>query len=178
MTNKFIVALMAGCLAIAATMLFDTTAVGAQHNDAVRDRIVRIGPLREPEGDIGRNEDILIDASHGLQSSNAGRFKNTVAGRRGEDATKYLWTIDSRGVNIALEVTPFPTARNVIVHTNLSPRAYAGGEAWFDGDHVTINAGSGRYGDNSGITQEQWDGAARVWQALGYRVTVIPLGER
>lgn len=57
--------------------------------------------------------------------------------------------IDDRGVNMALEKTPFPTKRENIVHSNISDQAYIGGEAWFGPNKtVTINAGSGRFGDN------------------------------
>jgi hypothetical protein len=42
------------------------------------------------------------------------------------------------------------------VHTNLSSRAAIGGEAWLgEGNKVTINAGSGRFGDGAGITPVQ-----------------------
>jgi hypothetical protein len=94
-------------------------------------------------------------------------------------ASKYLWTVDNRGVNIALEKTPFPTDRGNIVHTNLSSEAAIGGEAWFGpGNKVTINAGSGRFGDGAGITPQQWDAAIGLWESLGYDVNPIPFGSR
>ena len=107
------------------------------------------------------------------------RFSNTVKGSHGDAATTYLWTIDDRGVNIALEQTPFPTPRGNIVHSNLSSEAYIGGEAWFTADNkVIINAGSGRFGDGAGITEENWHAAVRFWEELGYEVVAIPFGQR
>jgi hypothetical protein len=68
---------------------------------------------------LEENEDILIDASHGLQSRlpGAGPFHNVTTGMRPDEETKYLWTVDERGVNLALEKTPFPTPRRNVVHT-------------------------------------------------------------
>ena len=139
------------------------------------------GPLRASARAVGRNEHILIDASHGLQSRTpgAGPFENIQTGTRPDAATKYLWTVDERGVNLAREKTPFPTERGNIVHTNLSEKASIGGEAWFGPDNsVTINAGSGRFGDGAGITQQQWDAAVKLWEALGYKVKPVPFGQR
>ena len=139
------------------------------------------GPSRASARAVGQNEHILIDASQGLQSRTpgAGPFENIQTGTRPHAATKYLWTVDERGVNLAREKTPFPTARGNIVHTNLSERASIGGEAWFGPDNsVTINAGSGRFGDGAGITQQQWDAAVRLWETLGYKVNPLPFGQR
>jgi len=87
------------------------------------------GPLRASARAVGKNEHILIDASHGLQSRTpgAGPFENIQTGTRPDAATKYLWTVDERGVNLAREKTPFPTERGNIVHTNLSEKASIGG---------------------------------------------------
>lgn len=137
------------------------------------------GPLRLPARPVGPHEGDLIGREHGLQSRQWGPFEQTVQGRHGDDATKYLWTIDERGINLALEKTPWPTPRRNIVHTNLSSRASIGGEAWFGpGNTVTINAGSGRFGDGAGITQSQWTASVRYWQELGYDVIAIPFGSR
>ncbi len=139
------------------------------------------GPSRASARAVGQNEHILIDASQGLQSRTpgAGPFENIQTGTRPHAATKYLWTVDERGVNLAREKTPFPTARGNIVHTNLSERASIGGEAWFGPDNsVAINAGSGRFGDGAGITQQQWDAAVRLWETLGYKVNPLPFGQR
>jgi hypothetical protein len=141
------------------------------------------GPLRAPPSSrpLEENEDILIDASHGLQSRlpGAAPFQNVTTGMRPDEATKYLWTVDERGVNLALEKTPFPTPRGNIVHTNLSAKASIGGEAWFGADNsVTINAGSGRFGDRAGITRQQWEAAVKLWEAVGYKVNEVPFGAR
>ena len=137
------------------------------------------GPLRKPAREVGRNEGILIDASYGLQSSNSQPFNYVLLGSHGEPATKYLWTIDERGINVALEQTEFPTKRKHIVHTNLSSEASIGGEAWFNGDRaVTINAGSGRFGDKAGVTPQQWEATIKMWESLGYKVKALPVGSR
>jgi hypothetical protein len=115
----------------------------------------------------------------GLQSRLSGRFDDVVEGTHGDRGTRYLWTIDERGINAARESTPWPTPRGNIVHTNLSREASIGGEVWFGPDNtVTINAGSGRFGDGAGITPAQWDSAANAWRSLGYTVVQVPYGSR
>jgi len=137
------------------------------------------GPLRRPAVKPKINEDKLIGPEQGLQSRQWGPFDDVTLGNHGDDATRYLWTIDERGINTALERTPWPTRRKFIVHTNLSSRASIGGEAWFGpGNTVTINAGSGRFGYDAGITRAQWNAAIRYWQELGYDVIAIPFGAR
>lgn len=137
------------------------------------------GPLRLPARPVLRNEDILIDASQGLQSSKAGVFNNVKMGTHGDPNTRYLWTVDERGINIAWEKTPFPTDRGNIVHTNVSSEASMAGEAWFGPNNtVTINADSGRFGYQSGAPKQNWDAAVRYWERLGYKVNVIPYGEK
>jgi len=74
--------------------------------------------------------------------------------------------------------TPYPTPRGNIVHSNSSDEAYIGGEAWFNGNKVTINAGSARYRDGVPGTQEHWEAAVRYWEHLGYEVEAIPWGSR
>ncbi|MCA6410435.1 MAG: fibronectin type III domain-containing protein, partial [Cytophagales bacterium] len=139
----------------------------------------RLGELKPPARTLLENEDILIDASKGLQSSKAQKFTTVIAGEHGDVSTKYLWTIDERGINIALEKTPFPTPRGNIVHTNLSSKAYIGGEMWFSsGNKIIVNAGSGRFGDGAGATLTQWEAAIDFWKKLGYEVEAIPLGTR
>jgi hypothetical protein len=143
------------------------------------DAIERLGPMRTSARTLQENEGIAMTPSQGLQSRQEGFFQGVVEGAHGDVATKYLWTIDDRGINIGLESTPFPTARGNIVHTNISSRASIGGEAWFGSDRtVTINAGSGRFGDNAGVTQTQWNAAVEYWESLGYSVNAIPYGSR
>jgi hypothetical protein len=125
------------------------------------------------------NEGVLVDASHGLQSRTSGLFTDVQFGEHGDAATKYLYTVDQRGVNTVLEQTPFPTPRGTVVHTNISSEASMGGEVWFGPNNsVTINAGSGRFGDAAGITQQQWDATVKLWESLGYEVNPVPFGRR
>jgi hypothetical protein len=141
--------------------------------------VSEIGELHPPARQLLQGEDVLISSSQGLQSRTMGTFDNVVQGTHGDRATAYLFTIDNRGVNIALESTPAGTPRGHIVHTNLSDRAAIGGEAWFGPNNtVTINAGSGRFGDGAGITQQQWNNTVRYWEGLGYTVNPIPFGSR
>tara|TARA_R110001592_G_scaffold162145_1_gene395147 strand:+ start:191 stop:553 length:363 start_codon:yes stop_codon:yes gene_type:complete len=120
-----------------------------------------------------------MDVSHGLQSRTAGLFDDVILGTHGDGTTKYLWTIDERGINLAQELTPWPTPRLNIVHTNISRRASIGGEAWFEStDTVILNAGSGRFGDGAGITEQHWNAAIQYWEGLGYNVKPVPFGER
>ncbi len=135
------------------------------------------GPLRPPDRPLLTNEGSVIGPQQGLQSRQWGQFDDVTLGTHGDDATKYLWTIDERGINAAREITPWPTPRGNIVHTNLSARASIGGEAWFASNNtVIINAGSGRFGD--GITPAQWNAAISYWRELGYDVIAIPFGQR
>ena len=138
------------------------------------------GPLRAPAVKPGPGEDILFPPKLIVfQSRQWGPFESVVLGKHGDDATRYLWTIDERGINTALERTPWPTERRFLVHTNLSSRASMGGEAWFGpGNTVMINAGSGRYGYDAGRTLQEWNAAVRYWQELGYNVIAIPFGKR
>ena len=140
-------------------------------------------PIKSPAREVLINEDKLIGTKEGLQSQKYDLFSNVIKSEHPDAKTKYLWTIDDRGVNIALESTPFPTRRGNIVHTNLSDKAYIGGEAWFrDISSVTINADSGRFGYSiskaTGVTQEQWKATSDYWSNLGYNVKSIPLGEK
>ena len=65
------------------------------------------------------------------------------------------------------------------MHTNLSSEASIGGEVWFGPDNtVTINAGSGRFGDGAGITLQQWEATVKLWESFGYNVKPVPLGKR
>ncbi len=138
-----------------------------------------LGRLRPPSRPLLSNENVLLTEAQGLQTRTSNLFDNVILGSHGDQTTKYLWTIDSRGVNIALEQTPFPTPRGNIVDSNLSSGAYFAGEAWFtSAKEIVINAGSGRWGDRSGVTQEMWQAAIKIWESLGYTVTALPLGER
>ena len=101
------------------------------------------------------------------------KFTNVSTGTVNDAAKKYLWTIDERGINIALEQTPANTGRGFITHTNISSEAYAGGEAWFTGKNsVYINPKSARFGGKS-MTSEQWGAAKDAWEKLGYKVEAM-----
>lgn len=134
-----------------------------------------IGPLRPPARSVLEGEGVLITASNGLQSSKSTPFRDVQIGEVGSPGTKYLYTIDNRGMNIALEHTP--VANNpMIKHTNLSAQASIGGEAWFGPNNtVTINAWSGRFGAGAGVTDAQWAATKAYWESLGYNVLTIPI---
>jgi RHS repeat-associated protein len=140
------------------------------------------GPLRPPARALLENEGLLITgtpAAGALESRIAGRFRDVQLGQHGDAAAKYLYTVDERGVNLVRELTPFPTPRLNVVHSNISSEASIGGEAWFGPNNsVTINAGSGRFGDAAGISQQQWDATVRLWESLGYKVNAVPFGKR
>jgi len=55
----------------------------------------------------------------GLAARKYSTFKNITIGKVDEVATRYLWTINNRGVNIALEQTPASTGRGFITHTQI-----------------------------------------------------------
>jgi RHS repeat-associated protein len=145
--------------------------------------VSQFGNLWGPNAPIGRNEAVPLTEEQGLQISTGERFENVVRGQHGDLATRYLWTIDEQGVKIAWEQTPFDTDRGKIVPTNLSPEgAFFAGELWFvSDDELVINAGSGRYGylrDDPVESARRYEVAIQMWEALGYRVTVIPLEQR
>jgi hypothetical protein len=138
-----------------------------------------LGELRPPAKDLKEHEADPIDPQRGLQSRREGLFEHVAIGKHGDRQTKYLWTIDDRGINLALEMTPFATPRGHITHTNLSRTARFAGEAWFTGSHqVTINGHSGRFGDRAMGTPVQYQAAVECWERLGYTVNAIPLGKR
>jgi hypothetical protein len=129
---------------------------------------------RNPRVDIGRNEAELIGKDLGLQTKTSSAFENVPTGAPGEKETKYLWTIDERGVNAAREKTPFDTDRGCIVHTNISEKAAAAGEVWFGSDNtVYMNFESGRFGRDY-ISNVAKQGAVKAWEDLGYNVKVVP----
>ena len=151
--------------------IFDSPAVDAPNRGT--------GPLREPAVALKENENVLIDSTHKLQSNTSGRFIDVLFGKYGDKKTKYLWTIDARGINVVHEPTPFPTARGRVVHTNLSQAASLGGEVWFESpETVSINPRSGRFGAAAGMTRPQWEAAIRYWESLGYKVKAFPGRDR
>lgn len=139
--------------------------------------------LRGPARRLDINEGILIGEELGLQTRTQSHFEGVKIGTAGEKETMYLWTIDKRGLNIALETTAFPTPRGNIVHSNISSEAAIAGEAWFTGPgEVTINSNSGRFGmtpeGNGGASLEQYNAAISFWKSLGYKVKPKKFGEK
>jgi hypothetical protein len=150
-----------------------------------------LGELKQPPPDrVQPGQDKLITAEQGLQTSTGQQFTDVMVGRAGDPETTYLWTIDDRGLNIAPEFTKGVNIDEAgedqgrITHTNLSSAAHIGGEAWFHRDsddpnapiHVTLDPGSGRFGDNNyrdPLTHEAYAAAINAWQSLGYEL-VIP----
>ena len=130
-----------------------------------------LGQLRAPAITPGIGETNLLDYStKWFGSRKVSKFSNVLIGKVDEAATKYLWTIDNRGINIALEQTPAATERTFITHTNISDFAYAGGEVWFTSKNsVYINAKSARFGGAS-MSLDQYNAAKAAWEKLGYRV--------
>jgi hypothetical protein len=97
-----------------------------------------------------------------------GFFDNVRIGSPGDMASKYLWTIDGRGVNIAPATTPFATPSGTIVDSNISPKAYAGGEAWFGPNNtVHLNTASSRF-SGPDASPQQTALTVGFWQHLGY----------
>lgn len=96
-----------------------------------------LGDIKPPAFTPKLNEDIPITEQHSLQSRRQGMFEGVTEGKHRDPESCYLWTIDERGINIARERTPFPTGRGWLVHSNLSKKAYAGGEVWFDGKRLS-----------------------------------------
>lgn len=138
-----------------------------------------VGPYLPPAVKPRADQRIPLSKTSGRQSRKSGQFKD-VKLSSGRGATgRYLWTIDRRGINIALERTPVGRSKE-IKHTNLSRRASIGGEAWFVGkNHVVINGGSGRFGDgNIQVSKKNFHRAVEAWRHLGYNVTVVPFNAR
>lgn len=161
-----------------------TSIVGKALNGTIGKEVVQsamekwgVGNLRDPARSIGQGEGILIDSSYGLQSKlpNNGGFNDVAIGTYKDSATQYLYTIDNRGINIALEKTEV-AGNSVIKHTNISSQASMGGEVWFGPNNtVTINPYSGRFGvgQPDGVSPVKWDATIKLWESLGYKVQPI-----
>ena len=135
-------------------------------------------PTMSPRTSNEVNDNTPIGPEHGVQSRaiGEGRFSGVVISEYDVRANKYLFTVDARGINIVLERTATANPRGMVLHSNLSAKALAAGEAWFlSDDTVQINNGSVRFGVR---TPEQWDAVARLWQSLGYRVRQVGFKRR
>jgi len=118
----------------------------------------------------------LINSSKGLQTRLPGTepFSGVQLGTYKDSSTAYLYTVDERGLNIALEQTSVGS-NSIIKHTNLSSQASIGGEVWFGPNNtVMVNAFSGRFGVGAGVTDTQWQNTIKLWESLGYKVKAIP----
>lgn len=134
----------------------------------------QLGELKAPARAILPGEDIPLTQGKQTRVIGEGRFNNTVKGEYNDPSTKYIWTIDEAGLNIGLEQTAIGS-NSVIKHSNLSPKAYSGGEVWFTGEKtVHINAWSGRFGAGAGMSTEAWNASAKIWESQGYKVVVEP----
>ncbi|NOQ72486.1 MAG: hypothetical protein GQ574_10820 [Crocinitomix sp.] len=117
------------------------------------------------------DEGILMNEGKQTRIGGDGTFTSVELGEAGTANGRYLWTIDESGLNIASENTAIG-ANSQIKHTNLSNKAYGGGEVWFTGQKtIHINAWSGRFGKSSGMTLEMYNSAIKSWENLGYKVT-------
>src|SRR5262249_18715191 len=173
--------LMRGCtmtkFAALLALLLATSIAGCSGKDLTRanphprSEAELMADLGEPHPSAKKvldNEDVPIGSAEGLQSRKDGVFDHVKLGKHLDKATKSLWTIDDRGVNCALESTPFQTARGHITHTNISKLARFAGEAWFTGRReVVVNSHSGRFGDRAQGTPQQYETGLECWDSLG-----------
>lgn len=145
-------------------------------NDNVKFDHRKVGPLVKPAIVPKPSEARLIASTEGLMSSRNSRFSGVKTGSYGDRSTKYIWTIDQRGVNIVKEIGGKTTYK----HTNLSSSAAFGGEVWFKNSRtVVINSGSGRFGDgNPNVGRSNYQAAVKAWESLGYKVEAKPFRER
>jgi len=133
----------------------------------------KLGELKEPARAILKGEDIPF-SNKLVRKFAEQKFKKIKLGKYGEAEYKYIWTIDNNGINIGLEQTKIGE-NNVIKHSNLSPKAYSGGEVWFiKQNEIHINAWSGRFGAGNNMTKEVWELSIEFWKSLGYKVMVEP----
>jgi hypothetical protein len=158
--------------------------------------ILLTSSVREPAKEPSASESFPLSGFEGLQQRSGfgderGLFVGVVAGSPGDREAKYLWTVDTRGLNLIREATavPFhdaPAEEFPTKHTNVSAAATVAGECWFpDGDcgnAIVINCSSARFGHKTnagdgGATPEQYNRAKEWFESLGYVVTQVPFGE-
>jgi hypothetical protein len=134
----------------------------------------RLTKLKNPARALLDGEGIPLINGKQTQVFGGNKFTNVVTANYGDATKKYLWTIDDNGINIGLEQTPIGT-NLVIKHTNLSPKAYSGGEIWFiTSDKVHINAWSGRFGAGANMTRAEWEASIDAFKNNGYEVIIEP----
>ena len=134
----------------------------------------RLITLKNPARPILEGEGIPLINGKFTKELGTNKFDNIITGNYGEASKKYIWTIDDNGINIGLEQTSIGN-NSVIKHTNLSPKAYSGGEVWFtDIETVHVNAWSGRFGAGANMTKVEWEASIDAWKSLGYKVIIEP----
>ena len=134
----------------------------------------RLTTLKNPARPILEGEGIPLVNGKFSKELGTNKFDNIITGNYGEASKKYIWTIDDNGINIGLEQTSIGS-NSVIKHTNLSTKAYSGGEVWFtDIETVHVNAWSGRFGAGANMTKIEWEASIDAWKSLGYKVVIEP----
>jgi hypothetical protein len=143
-------------------------------DDLVSSIRARLTTLKNPARPILEGEGIPLVNGKFTKELGTNKFDNVITGNYGETSKKYIWTIDDNGINIGLEQTPIGN-NSVIKHTNLSPKAYSGGEVWFaNTETVHVNAWSGRFGAGANMTKIEWEASIDAWKSLGYKVVIEP----
>jgi hypothetical protein len=134
----------------------------------------RLTVLKNPARPILDGEGIALINGKQTRVLGGNKFDNVVTGSYGDASKKYIWTIDDDGINIGLEQTAIGN-NSVIKHTNLSSKAYSGGEVWFiSQDKVHVNAWSGRFGAGAKITKTEWEASIDAFKSTGYELIVEP----
>jgi hypothetical protein len=130
--------------------------------------------------------DLVTLPKRDINSLPIGEPTNPATGFTGDPYTRLLWTADERGINFAVEMQPWDSSRGIPTHTNLSQRAYAGGEAWRTGpNQLTVTAASRAFGFNDNLgaemvaeAAERYEAVVQFLRSLGIDVTAIPFGQR
>lgn len=134
----------------------------------------RLTNLKDPARPILDGQGIPLEKGKFSKELGTNRFENIITGNQEEASKKYMWTIDDDGINIGLEQTSIGN-NSEIKHSNLSPKAYSGGEVWFtDLETIYINAWSGRFGSGANMTKIEWEASIDAWKSLGYKVVIEP----
>jgi len=155
-------------------MIKSASAVKVAREELIASIKARLGVLKNPARPILAGEGIPLVNGKQTRIFGTNKFDNVVTGSYGDASKKYIWTIDDNGINIGLEQTPIGS-NSVIKHTNLSPQAYSGGEAWFiNQNKVHVNAWSGRFGAGANMTKAEWDASIDAFKSNGYEVIVEP----
>jgi hypothetical protein len=179
--------ILAEAMIMAVTLLGLATA-NPQAYEKLQDLGKLRGPGRAPQANGSEAPRFLLTQANGLQSRYFAPISRPSLGKPGDPATKYLWTIDFRGLNVASEradrlqgLSPdFLALEKVIHHQNISTEAFISGEAWFvDEQTVAINVRSRSWGSGiGGSIQQNYDAAIKYWETLKYKVIAEPIGNQ